>query len=49
MMVALREDLSERLIRVPHGWWSPEEKDLNPFEHNDTILIPASEEHVDRE
>ena len=49
MMVALEENLPEGLIRVPHGWWLPEEKDLDTFERNDAILIPDSDEYVDRE
>ncbi len=49
MMVAIRDDLPRGLIRVPHGWWLPEEEDLGAFEHNDGIVIPDSEEYRDRE
>lgn len=49
MKVAVRDDLPEGLIRVPHGWWLPEEKDLGAFEHNDGIVIPDSDEYLDRE
>lgn len=49
MIVTIREDIPEGLIRIPHGWWLPEEKDLGEGEHNDGIVIPDSEEYLDRE
>ncbi len=49
MLVTYREEIPEGLIRIPHGWWLPEEKDLGAFEHNDGIVIPDSDEYLDRE
>lgn len=49
MVVTIREDIPEGLIRVPHGWWLPEEKDQGAFEHNDGIVIPDTDEFLDRE
>ena len=49
MEVLVRDDVPEGLIRVPHGWWLPEEKDLGAFEHNDGIIVPDSDEYLDKE
>lgn len=49
MLVTFREEIPEGLIRIPHGWWLPEEDDLGAFEHNDGIVIPDSDEYLDRE
>lgn len=49
MLVKLRDDVPVGLIRIPHGWWLPEEDDLGEFDHNDGLLIPDSKEYLDRE
>jgi len=49
MLVLIRDDIPPGLIRVPHGWWLPEEKDLGAFEHNDGIIVPDTDEYLDRE
>ncbi len=49
MLVTIRDDIPEGLIRVPHGWWLPEENDFGESEHNDGLVIPDSEEYLDRE
>ncbi len=49
MLVTIREEIPEGLIRIPHGWWLPEEEDLGAFEHNDGILIPDTDDFLDRE
>lgn len=49
MLVTYREEIPEGLIRIPHGWWLPEEEDLGAFEHNDGIVIPDSDDYLDRE
>ncbi|OUS28431.1 dehydrogenase [Gammaproteobacteria bacterium 45_16_T64] len=49
MEVLVRDDIPQGLIRVPHGWWLPEENDLGAFEHNDGVIVPDSEEYLDRE
>ncbi|WP_445776123.1 molybdopterin-containing oxidoreductase family protein [Shewanella sp.] len=49
MLVTFRDEFPEGLIRVPHGWWLPEEKDLGAFEHNDAIIIPDSDDYLDKE
>jgi hypothetical protein len=48
-LVTYREEIPEGLIRIPHGWWLPEEEDLGAFEHNDGIVIPDSDDYLDRE
>jgi anaerobic selenocysteine-containing dehydrogenase len=49
MLVTVRGDMPEGLIRIPHGWWLPEEDDLGAFEHNDAIVIPDTDDYLDRE
>ena len=49
MLVTVREEMPEGLIRIPHGWWLPEEDDQGAFEHNDAIVIPDTDDYLDRE
>lgn len=49
MLVTEREEMPEGLIRIPHGWWLPEEKDQGAFEHNDAIIIPDTDDYLDKE
>lgn len=49
MMVTIRDDVPPGLIRVPHGWWLPEEHDLGADDHNDGLVIPDDQEYLDRE
>ncbi|MBZ0334002.1 molybdopterin-dependent oxidoreductase [Marinobacter sp. AL4B] len=49
MMVKIRDDVPEGLIRIPHGWWLPEEKDLGADDHNDGLVVPDDPEYLDRE
>ncbi len=52
MKVKIREDMPDDLVRVPHGWWLPEDKTSllsGAFKHSDCVLIPDSEEYLDRE
>jgi len=49
MQVMIREDIPEGIIRIPHGWWRPENEDLGMWDHADGILAPDSYDYLDRE
>ncbi|MBQ4831354.1 molybdopterin-dependent oxidoreductase [Alteromonas sp. MMG017] len=49
MLVTPREDVPEGLIRVPHGWWLPEEGADYNVDHNDAVVIPDTDDYLDRE
>ena len=49
LKVLARQDMPKDIVRVPHGWWLPEEDDLGEWEHSDAIVAPDSEEYLDRE
>ena len=49
MQACIRDDMPMGVIRVPHGWWKPEEKDLGESKHSDAIIAPDSEDYRDRE
>ncbi|MCP4756203.1 MAG: molybdopterin-dependent oxidoreductase [Proteobacteria bacterium] len=52
MKVKIRKDMPDDVVRVPHGWWLPEDE-ISPlsgaFKHSDCVLIPDSEEYLDKE
>ena len=54
MKAALSENMPQDLVRVPHGWWFPEEKQGLPglsaaFEHSDAVVISDEDYNLDRE
>jgi len=49
MQVMIREDIPQGIIRIPHGWWRPENKDLGMWDHADGILAPDTQDYLDRE
>jgi len=49
LKVLSREDMPQGIVRVPHGWWLPEEDDLGEWEHSDAIIAPDTQEYLDRE
>ncbi|MCP4754381.1 MAG: molybdopterin-dependent oxidoreductase [Proteobacteria bacterium] len=52
MKVKIRGDMPDDVVRVPHGWWLPEDKSSllsGAFKHSDSVLVPDSEEYLDKE
>jgi anaerobic selenocysteine-containing dehydrogenase len=53
LQTALREDMPEGLLRVPHGWWKPEVKDPTTLSaawlHADAQICPDDADYLDRE
>jgi anaerobic selenocysteine-containing dehydrogenase len=53
LQTALRDDMPEGLLRVPHGWWKPEVNDPSTLSaawlHADAQICPDDEEYLDRE
>ena len=49
MKVLIRDDMPKGLVRIPHGWWKPENTDLGTWDHNDAIIVADYEEYLDRE
>ena len=54
MIVAVRDDMPQGLIRIPHGWWKPETKTgkenlSSAWELSDAQLCPDDDDFLDRE
>lgn len=53
LQTAIRDDMPEGLLRVPHGWWKPELRDpatlSGAWLHADAQICPDDDDHLDRE
>ncbi len=54
MKVELSEDMPPNLVRIPHGWWLPEESEGEPglsgvWEHSDGIVLSDEDRFLDPE
>ncbi|MEO1435043.1 MAG: molybdopterin-dependent oxidoreductase [Bacteroidota bacterium] len=54
MMVAIRDDMPQGLIRIPHGWWKPETQQgketlSSAWDLSDAQLCPDHSDYLDRE
>jgi len=54
MKAKLSDDIHPELVRVPHGWWKPEEAGGEPglsgvWKHSDGILLDDDPAYLDRE
>lgn len=54
MKARLREEMPPGLVRVPHGWWFPEEAQGKPglsagFDHSDGMLLSDEDYNLDPE
>lgn len=54
MRVSIRDSMPDELVRIPHGWWKPEEPQGLPYlsgalKHSDAMLCPDDADYLDRE
>lgn len=54
LKVAIRPDMPDGIVRVPHGWWLPERAEgdgslSGAWVHADAQLCPDDADHIDRE
>lgn len=53
LQIALRDDLPNGLVRVPHGWWKPERLPTDAlsgaWDHADAQICPDDEDNLDQE
>ena len=54
LKTSIRDDMPRGLIRVPHGWWKPEQKQgrdhlSGAWLHADAQICPDDDDFLDRE
>ena len=54
IQVAIRDDMPDDLVRIPHGWWKPEEEQgaahlSGALNFADAQLCPDDDDYLDRE
>ncbi|MFG6589294.1 molybdopterin-dependent oxidoreductase [Sulfitobacter sp. MOLA879] len=54
MKAAIRDDMPDGVVRIPHGWWLPERPEgdgtlSGAWDHSDAQICPDDPDHLDRE